>query len=524
MTKPFELTGAAGPAVVTNVVKYAGPPGTGKTTTLLNELEKILRSGVDPERIVFTTFTRAGAYEARDRTVERFNLSTNRLPYFKTLHALCFSLLPTRGVMAPSDWFSIARQIGVSFSVKFSEDEGLPRGQTKGDYLMSLWSLSRVMRIPLEQVFDRRKDYLRGFDQVTFSELNHFIETVRNYKVASGKIDYTDMLELWLTEGVAPGASHVIVDEAQDFSPIQWACVRKLAKGAKFLLIAGDDDQAIHEWNGADPHAFIKYPADRYTVLNQSHRVPSKVHTLAERIAARIKSRLPKEYRPREEPGVVESVTAPEQLDLEAKGSWLILARNQKFLERLVGGLKHAGYLFKAPPGLTNEPIADIVTAIRAWTLIQSGKSISPELARLLYTFMSTRDRIAHGFKMGIRDARGLQSYETLTKNHGLLVDKTAKWDVALDMIGTAERAYLLAAEKMGELEHEKPRIELSTIHGSKGREADNVALLTDMAHPTWEGFAKNPDAEHRVWYVGVTRARKALWIVRPQTDKFYDL
>ena len=62
-----------------------GPPGTGKTTTLLNLLEDYLKK-TDPNRIGYFAFTQKAANEARERAMERFNLSEDDLPYFRTLH------------------------------------------------------------------------------------------------------------------------------------------------------------------------------------------------------------------------------------------------------------------------------------------------------------------------------------------------------------------------------------------------------------------------------------------------------
>jgi superfamily I DNA/RNA helicase len=50
------------------------------------------------------------------------------------------------------------------------------------------------------------------------------------------------------------------------------------------------------------------------------------------------------------------------------------------------------------------------------------------------------------------------------------------------------------------------------------------VLLLPDMSNRTWNGYHTDPDAEHRVFYVAATRARKTLHIIRPRTDQFYPL
>ena len=54
--------------------RYFGPPGTGKTTTLLNQVDSLLASGMAPNSIGYFAFTRKAAHEARDRAASRFGL------------------------------------------------------------------------------------------------------------------------------------------------------------------------------------------------------------------------------------------------------------------------------------------------------------------------------------------------------------------------------------------------------------------------------------------------------------------
>ena len=73
---------------------------------------------------------------------------------------------------------------------------------------------------------------------------------------------------------------------------------------------------------------------------------------------------------------------------------------------------------------------------------------------------------------------------------------------------------------RRGENIKRQPRIKLSTIHGSKGGEADNVMLLTDLTRKADEEYWRQRDQERRVFYVGMTRARNTLNIVRSQSDR----
>ena len=55
-----------------------GPPGTGKTTTLLNMVDDALESGIHPHRIAFLAFTRKAANEAKERAATRFGLDPSQ--------------------------------------------------------------------------------------------------------------------------------------------------------------------------------------------------------------------------------------------------------------------------------------------------------------------------------------------------------------------------------------------------------------------------------------------------------------
>ena len=71
-----------------------GPPGTGKTTTLLNLVDDFMKAGVDPKRIGYFSFTRKAAHEASTRAADKFKLDVKEdLINFRTLHSLAFRLL-----------------------------------------------------------------------------------------------------------------------------------------------------------------------------------------------------------------------------------------------------------------------------------------------------------------------------------------------------------------------------------------------------------------------------------------------
>jgi superfamily I DNA/RNA helicase len=116
-------------------------------------------------------------------------------------------------------------------------------------------------------------------------------------------------------------------------------------------------------------------------------------------------------------------------------------------------------------------------------------------------------------------------SLAELQIHHGLAVEEEMIWSEAMDKIPDKDRAYLTSLLRRGEKFNGIPRITVSTIHGSKGGEADNVVLYTDLSTAADAAMQINPDDMHRVFYVGVTRTRKNLYIVEPEdAHRSYDL
>ena len=70
-----------------------GPPGTGKTTTLLDLVDEFLRAGADIKKIGYFSFTKKAAWEATHRAEEKFMIDQKEIPYFRTLHSLAFRML-----------------------------------------------------------------------------------------------------------------------------------------------------------------------------------------------------------------------------------------------------------------------------------------------------------------------------------------------------------------------------------------------------------------------------------------------
>ena len=104
-----------------------GPPGTGKTTTLLNKVDSYLKE-TDPDRIGYFAFTQKAAYHARDEAIKKFNLTEDDLPYFRTLHSLAFRKLGLKKdqVMQSRHYKDLGKKLGFPVSyAEHQEDHGI---------------------------------------------------------------------------------------------------------------------------------------------------------------------------------------------------------------------------------------------------------------------------------------------------------------------------------------------------------------------------------------------------------------
>jgi DNA helicase-2/ATP-dependent DNA helicase PcrA len=335
----------------------------------------------------------------------------------------------------------------------------------------------------------------------------------RKYMNDKGLLDFTDLLEMFADadDTYYPKLEVAIIDEAQDLSPLQWKIADRLIKRATKSYIAGDDDQAIFGWAGADVRSLLTYPGDQI-VLNQSYRIPRVVHEYGNKIINRVKYRVPKVWNSRPEEGELHFYQRYTDVDL-IDGSWLILAPTNYMLNNVHEHLKSMGVLFERNGirSIGEGPIE----AVYAWEALRKGKEIGSKELKSLYTYLGS-EGIARGFRKFVGDPEQSYSLERLRAEGGLVADDRP-WYESLTKLSDANRVYIRAALRRGQSLRGTPRIRLSTIHGAKGGEADHVIIITDLSSQFTREQEVNPDDINRLYYVGLTRTRKSLHIVYPQ-------
>ena len=160
---------------------------------------------------------------------------------------------------------------------------------SKNDFLME--EQDRVFE--LNQYNENKKVFQ---DTIALFDLSAaFAQSYMDIKRAHNLLDFEDLILYtrklfsdkgvmgWVLSQMDISISHILVDEAQDTSPLQWDIIRMLT-GDFFdegdtselphsLFVVGDTKQSIYGFQGADPNAFIQSRDDIARQIENNYRI-----------------------------------------------------------------------------------------------------------------------------------------------------------------------------------------------------------------------------------------------------------
>lgn len=474
-----------------NIKKIFGTAGAGKTTYLIDECEKLFNSGVEPERIAFVSFTNKSVNEMVERMLEKFKkFDKSQFVNFKTIHSLAFRTSAIKNVMQISDLIKVAEKIGLEISKNYSIEDGA--GSKKGDKVMTIEALSRLRMIDLKTQWT-----ICNFEDVPYFSVVAWQNQLKKYKTENNKIDFTDMLEKY--DAGAIDVDYLFIDEAQDLSPLQWNVLNKMASNCKKIFIAGDDDQAIYNWAGADVNYILKLKSNEEIVLSRSHRMPKNIYKLSRRILSKISNRKIKEFEPEKENGRILKLSSLNSLNINKNKDYLFLVRNRHQIKEVKEKIEELGLPYKIINKKSTE--CDEVEAIKCWEKFRKNKEIS-----------------FSDFENITKYSSQLKKFKKENVPEKLMVE----WFKIMNLMEINKKNYFRRLLENGYKFSDDSKIAISTIHQSKGGECENIVIIPDVSYTSWKNI--NSDDEHRVWYVAISRCSKDLIIIQEQTNLFYKI
>ena len=574
----------------TQVVRLFGGPGSGKTTALLDRVEQLLtEEGVDVRDVLVVSYTRAAAAEIRERLADRLDTNPRKLRgNVSTMHAKAYDLLNlSRGdVVGESDKEEYCDDYGIEFE---GEYEGSRRRSARSTALgnkvisTSQW-LQRTNRdvadwydVPFkwdeEQVrlppeIDERAQTGNKYTPTWSSDDDRLdvpeaIRAWRNWKGTNDLVGFADMLERVRQRSLLPSVDYLVIDEFQDITTLQYSVYEEWRPHMTRVLLAGDDDQVVYAWQGADPDLLLEEPVDDDVILPNSYRLPSRILNVVNQEVEHIDKRQDKDLEPRTEGGSVQAMRDRSMLDVtrevrrtveETDETAMVLFRARYQLFQFIEEFIDQGIPFKCltDQRMWTDRLSHYVDAIEA---LDAEESMTGLQARRLADMLADsafgtgdRDELFGELddieeNADTDDITEIDIEPDLIRKHAPFVPNPPE---AADMLRKVTsfqersvRAYFASAYRG----MDRNRVRVGTIHSAKGREADHVFVATDLTEKVVEQMAATveqnntpvpgdreftkrtspvptvTDNERRVFYVGMSRARQRLVLLERLVD-----
>ena len=551
-------------------IRIAGPPGTGKTTKLVeiyyNHLEEY-----SPTQIMIISHTNTAADHIRNKitdieTIQKYEDETGR----KLLQVIKNSKETLKENVSTIHKFCKDRvEKGLAFNMDDYENLKIQKPKfnkytiDKQFYNVSLLVTSHPFFKFTSMARDNGKDILPYYRSLTEEEKADYqylpeelVEMSKQYKdfktnkKINGRegrlLDFQDMVEEFCDNEEMSVASCknikvLIVDEAQDSSVIQRKAEEIMSRNVHYFYKAGDPDQSIFEFAGADPDSFHREFANPEIELKEGYRCPRVINEYCKKIISPIWAHYGYEraWKPREEldengnrTGVVVegemyylSDLAQDPFASELKNR--ILNTNESFIFTFRGGdpTQIINYLISIgmPMKIAKEDQktkfkypAQMIKNQRAYIDFVSGKEVTiPQLKKFMnvmkddYVLKTTED-------LDKQVEKGTYNIDWFIDNKYVLpgIKNTNDFQILIKdyphkNIETKNYVREIVNKNRDLEDH---RVFVENIHTIKGKEFDNVVFDFRLTRDE-EMFTKK-----RLKFVACSRAKKTLWILKSKT------
>ena len=454
--------------------------GSGKTTTLIQAISLIPAD----QKILFLAFNKDIATELSNRTTFYDNVSVS------TVHSL--------GARTLRDMYNSKVDAGkyvkaMNNYLKSRPEllQHIPEAQDVKTFKANIRKLINLLRLNLCRSYDEARDICETHGLRLYGPEFHVVSTLIKWgRKIPGTIDFTDMLSLCNDLNLQPKQyDWVFIDECQDLSPAQRSLFLKAVKpGGRFLAV-GDPRQAIYGFAGADAHSFdtlCNLPNTKVLPLSICYRCPTAVIDKAKTLVADIEAR----------EGAPEGYFGDSSVS-DVRDGDMVLCRINSPLVSLC--------------------LSYIAAGTKAYI---KGRDIGASIIQLVEPMPATdieeilmlADRALIKVQASIVKRVGCSvEYARESSEYSILADRVLCLKALSAMCETKDE--LISAVKDIFSDKSREGIALSSIHRSKGLEADRVFILAPEKLMLQRAMETEMGAqqEQNLVYVAWTRAKKHL-------------
>lgn len=560
----------------TTVTLCHGAPGCGKTRSILGAVEEhVEEDGLGLFNLFLANFTNNGREATADDLLERdiFDLSQyddvdedDVRRRCRTLHSIALSICPEvtepkEQVVSmdenPEYYREFCRQNGLAFEpdttnpleLLKSGSEETPRGN-------KLFTLDQWLHAKYHPETDRYSKIAKAPIDIELSNrrVRELLQTWEEYKHGGGgagrRFEHHDYVDICLGRGYTPDVDFFAVDEFQDLSPVEYALYKlwRDEGDIRWIYIAGDVNQSIYSFRCASPLYLSETDVDARRYLTDSYRCPTSVSSVARGILESEPSITRNVFRTAERgdgyvpegraemrslpdaealAGAVRSALANHEQPDEEKAAIYLLARTNYQLGRLAAALQKHGVPFDAiGDKMTPWPdqVVDCLLALRA---VDQERPAPKEPVETLLDLAKNSEKRRELFENADyeRDFR----VDTLASDAVYFSEKIRAAfpgrSTAADMVRVLDltdhqKNMLRGALDSGAAPYPE-RVQVGTIHEAKGLQAPCVFVFAETTENIVDRYRQGEGRaeEHRVFYVGATRASESLYVV----DNFFD-
>ncbi|WP_372470478.1 ATP-dependent helicase [Saccharothrix luteola] len=302
-------------------LRLLGGPGTGKTTLLAEVVaHRVLHGGVHPENVLVLTPNRRAAEAMRAHitrllTVARADgaLPTTQEPLVRTVHSYAFAVLRAQAVHqgepAPRLLSGPEQDAVVRELLAGDVSMGAPKWPERLRPALALPAFAHELRdlmlratergfapedlTELGRVHSREEWVAAGLFATQYEQVNLLASSGQGHAPSfdAAELVGSALLAFQTEPDVLAGerrrVRHLLVDDAQHLDPLQYEFIRVLGGAAQEFVLAGDPDQAVFSFRGADP-TLLSEAGGPAVVLTTGYRMAPEIRAAVGRLAGRL--------------------------------------------------------------------------------------------------------------------------------------------------------------------------------------------------------------------------------------------